>query len=438
MNTERVVVGLDIGTTKVVAVVGRNNDYGLVNVLGMGEAPSEGVERGQIVYMDKTVSAIRQAIEAAEQHANVEIGMVTVGIAGEHIRAFQQTGIITLNKPDHEITEADLARLNQDMYNIRLEPGTRIIHVVPQEYSVDDRRHIKDPVGMTGVRLEGQFHIVTGHEKALKDIERVIERAGLEIEGIVLESIASSHAVLHPEEQAEGVAMVDIGGGTTDLAIWENGLIRHTATIPFGGNIITEDIRQGCQVMRKHAETLKVKFGSAMPDCLDGEEIISISSLPNRPKREISRRTLARIIQARVEEIAEMVALEIRRSGMDKNLVGGIVVTGGGGQLDYICECFEYVTGYAARPGSPSEGLSKGLVQEVNHPIFATGTGLLIYSLRHGDDDLAGQQQTRRKPRIKAAVTPRRTPETTPAANSGIIGTVKNWFEKAMDNSSIE
>jgi cell division protein FtsA len=430
IDTQQIVVGLDIGTTKVVAVVGKYNEYGAIDVLGIGTAQSEGVERGQIVYLDKTVEAIKSAVEQASRHSNVEIALVTVGIAGEHIHSLQQKGIITLDNPEAEISPRDVERLTANMYQMNVPAGQRILHIIPQEYAVDDRKGIKDPVGISGVRLEGNFHIVTAADSAIRTIQRVCERAGLDVQGIVLESVASSYASLQPDEMLEGVALVDIGGGTTDVALWQNGVIRHTATIPFGGNVITDDIRLGCQVMKKHAETLKTNYGSALASELLEEEIISISGLPNRPAREINRRTLARIIQARMEEIAEMVSLEIRAAGMDRSLVGGIVLCGGGAYIQHCCELFEYVTGQNARIGYPTGKLSKGLVEEVSHPMYATATGLVAYSLEQtalGTDDVP-MDACGRVRGLGAA----------PRQREGVLGGIKKFFEKAIEGSPVE
>ena len=262
--SKSIIVGLDIGTTKVCAIVGTYNDHKKIDIFGFGKAESDGVQRGVVQNIEKTVNAIRTAIHEAEKQSGVKIEIVHVGIAGEHIRSFQHKGIITLPSPDREIVQEDLKRLYQEMHKLALQPGDQIIHVLPQEYTVDHQHNIKDPVGMSGVRLEGNFHIITGQIAAAKNIVKCVRKAGLEVADIILEPLASSKAALTEDEKEAGVALVDIGGGTTDIAIFEDKIIRHTAVIPFGGNIITEDIKSGCSVMRQQAEQLKVKFGSAL------------------------------------------------------------------------------------------------------------------------------------------------------------------------------
>ena len=275
-STERIIVGLDIGTTKICAIVGKRNEYGKINILGLGKAHSDGVSRGVVVNIEKTVQAIREAIAEAEKHSGIKIEVVHVGIAGEHVRSMQHKGIITLNNPDFEIIQSDVNRLHEDMFKIATQPGTEIIHVLPQEYTVDSQSGIIDPVGMSGVRLEGNFHIVTGQITAANNIYKCVVRAGLEVAELILEPLASSAAVLTEEEKEAGVCLVDIGGGTTDIAVFENNIIRHTAVIPFGGNIVTEDIKHGCKVMKKHAELLKVQYGSALADAVTEDVVISI------------------------------------------------------------------------------------------------------------------------------------------------------------------
>jgi cell division protein FtsA len=297
---DKIVVGLDIGTTKICAIVGRRNEFGKINILGVGKADSDGVNRGVVVNIEKTVQAIREAVTEAEKQSGIKIEVVHVGIAGEHVRSMQHKGIITLNHPGLEITREDVARLHGEMFKIATQPGTEIIHVLPQEYTVDNQSGILEPVGMSGVRLEGNFHIVTGQTTAANNIYRCVVRAGLEVAELILEPLASSAAVLTDEEKEAGVCLVDIGGGTTDIAIWENNIIRHTAVVPFGGNIVTEDIKQGCKVMKRHAEQLKVQYGSALADAITDDLIISIPGPRDRAAKEISQSMLAQIIQLNI------------------------------------------------------------------------------------------------------------------------------------------
>ncbi len=430
MSTEKIVVGLDIGTTKVCAIVGKKNEFGKVNILGFGKAESDGVSRGVVVNIDKTVEAIRKAVTEAEKQSGVDINVVHVGIAGEHIRSMQHKGIITLNNPDLEISTTDVKRLHDDMFKIATPPGTEIIHVLPQEYTVDNQVGIKDPVGMSGVRLEGNFHIVTGQTTAANNIYKCVRKAGLEARELVLEPLASSASVLTDEEMEAGVCLVDIGGGTTDLAIFEDNIIRHTAVIPFGGNIVTEDIKQGCQVMRRQAELLKLRFGSSLATEIKEDEIITISGLQGRAPKEIRRKTLAQIIQSRMEEIIEFVAAEIKHSGYEKKLVGGIVVTGGGSMLAHTKQLIEFITGIDTRLGLPAEHLASGLVDEINSPMYATGAGLVINGLNtstyDGTENVVEEEVIRRRRKDNAG---KEKPQTS------FIYRIKDWFESTMSNT---
>ncbi|MCB0734040.1 MAG: cell division protein FtsA [Flavobacteriales bacterium] len=382
MTNGKIIVGLDIGTTKICAIVGRMNEYGKVDILGKGQVPSNGgVTRGVVSNIDKTVTAINEAVKLASEHADVDINRVHVGIAGAHIRSLQHRGMVIRSDSELEITKDDLLKLEQDMYKLSVNPGDKIIHVLPQDYTVDDEPGIVDPIGMAGVKLEGNFHIITGQITAAKNIYKCVEKAGIKVAEIMLEPLASSHAVLSDEELEAGVALVDIGGGTTDVAIFHENIIRHTAIIPYGGNIITEDIKEGCNVMKNQAELLKTRFGSALADESTENEIVSIPGLRGREPKEISVRNLARIINARVEEILELVYYEIKASGLEKKLVGGLVITGGGAQLKNITQLAEYVTGLDTRIGYPNEHLAKGLVEEVKSPVYATGVGLVLKGL---------------------------------------------------------
>ncbi len=424
MENDKIVVGLDIGTTKVCVIVGKLNDFGKINILGFGKALSDGVNRGVVVNIDKTVEAIRTAIAEAEQQSGVEIAVVHVGIAGEHIRSMQHKGLITLANPEVEITSDEVQRLHADMFRVATPPGTEIVHVLPQEYTVDHQLGIKDPIGMSGVRLEGNFHIVTCQTTAANNIYKCVRKAGLEARELVLEPLASSYATLSDDEKEAGVCLVDIGGGTTDIAIFENGIIRHTAVIPFGGNIITEDIRQGCSVMTRVAEQLKTKFGSALSTEIKDDDVITINGLPGRPPKEIRRITLAKIIQSRMEEIIEFVAAEIKHSGYEKKLVGGIVVTGGGSQLQHTRQLIEFVTGIDARVGFPGEHLASGIVDEVNVPMYATSVGLVIAGLQPQEFSPAEQEvQTKGTPKVAAR------PQTS------FISKIKEWFENQVANT---
>lgn len=377
-KASEIVVGLDIGTTKIVAIVGRKNEHGKLEVLGMGKSESIGVSRGVVSNIDKTVQSIRAAVQEAENKSGVDIKVVNVGIAGQHIKSLQHRGIKVRHNVDDEIGQHDINALIDDMYKLVMLPGEEIIHVLPQEYIIDNEQGIKDPIGMAGVRLEANFHIITGQIAAAKNIYKCVHKAGIEVDDLILEPLASSEAVLSDEEKEAGVALVDIGGGTTDIAIFQDGIIRHTAVIPFGGNSITEDIKEGCGIIKNQAELLKVKFGSALASESQENEIVSIPGLRGRAPKEISLKTLAQVIQARMEEIIEHIHYEVKNSGYENKLICGIVVTGGGSQLKHIAQLIEYVTGMDVRIGYPNEHLAKGNTEEITSPLFATGVGLVI------------------------------------------------------------
>ena len=386
MENKELIVGLDIGTTKICVIVGRKNEYGKLEVLGMGKAVSDGVDRGVVTNIDKTVHAIEKAVEEASEMANVDIADVIVGIAGQHIQSKIQSGSIMRQPTDDEITIEDVRRLSSEMENILIPPGNTIIHVMPQDYTVDYEGGIKDPVGMSGTRLEADFHIITAQTTAINNINRCVRRADLVSKQLILEPLASSLSVLSDDEKEAGVCLVDIGGGTTDIAIFYENIIRHTAVIPLGGNIITKDIKEGCMVMQNQAELLKTKFGKAITEEANPNEIVSIPGLRNRAPKEISIRNLASIIQARMEEIIEIVQNEIMQSGHYKKLAGGIVLTGGGSQLQFISQLFEYMTGLDTRIGYPNEHLGKSVIEEVKSPMYATSVGLVLAGFKALDD----------------------------------------------------
>lgn len=386
MEHEKIVVGLDIGTTKICAIVGRKNEFGKLEVLGMGKAESEGVVKGIVFNIDKTVYAIETAIKEASDQSGVDIRVVNVGIAGQHIRSFIQHGGIIRQSKEDEITVEDVERLTQDMYRMVVPPGNQIIHVMPQDYMVDFEEGIKEPVGMSGVRLEADFHIITAQTSAINNINKCVRRAGLEIQDLILEPLASSLAVLSEDEKEAGVCLIDIGGGTTDIAIFYDNIIRHTAVIPFGGNIVTNDIKQGLMVLPQQAEQLKTRFGKAIAEEASPNEIVSIPGIRNRPSKEISVKNLANIIQARMEEIIEMAHAEIISSGFENKLGGGIVITGGGALLANLKQLVEYMTGLDTRIGYPNEHLGKSKLDVIKSPMFATAVGLVLAGFRSLDE----------------------------------------------------
>ncbi|MCW5906300.1 MAG: cell division protein FtsA [Chitinophagales bacterium] len=381
-----VIVGLDIGTTKIAAIVAQRDQFGKLRILGMGKVPSFGVTRGEVTNIKNTTEAIIQAVAEAKRQSGFDIKSVFVGIAGQHISSKQSRDIYTLENSEEEITREDLKTMVQNMHRIALEPGERIITVLPQEFSVDNTHNIIDPVGMCGSRLEANFHIITGKVTAAQNIKKCVERAGLKMAGLFLEPLASSAAVLHNDELEAGVVLVDIGGGTTDVAIFKNKIIRHTAVIPFAGNIITEDIMEGCKLLRPQAEKLKTSFGSALPDETHENEIISIPGIAGRDRKEISMRTLAHVINARMEEIFHAVFFEIKSSGYVNSLNAGIVITGGGSQLKHLKQLVEYTTGLSVRIGFPTSYIAKDNKEELKHPMYSTGIGLVLEGYKEYDE----------------------------------------------------
>ncbi len=382
-NNNSIAIALDIGTTKVCAIAGRRNEYDKIEILGVGTVLSEGVSRGVVSNINKTVKAIKEAIEVAEKTAKMSFDKVHVGIAGQHIKSIHHHGLLVRQDPNEEISKQDVSKLISDMHKLVLPPGDKILHVFPQEFTVDDETKIVDPIGMSGVRLEANFHIITGQIGASRDIIRCVEKVGLEVADITLEPIASSKAVLCQEEKDAGVALVDIGGGTTDITIFKDGIIRHTSVIPFGGNVITTDIKEGCMVMKDQAEKLKVKFGSALADEIYDNRIITIPGFKGRDYKEISEKNLAKIIGARLEEIFDYVLWEIKRSGYEGRLIAGIVLTGGGSLLKNIDKLSEYYTGLPTRIGQPIEHLAHGYTSQIASPIFSTAVGLLSIAINN-------------------------------------------------------
>ena len=384
MEHDDISVGLDIGTTKIVAMIGRRNEYGKIELLGTGKAKSLGVHRGVVNNITQTIQSIQMAVDEAISVSGIKITEAVVGIAGQHIRSLQHSDYITRPNSEEVICDEDLEKLENQVYKLVMLPGEEIIHVLPQEFKVDGQAEISEPVGMYGGRLEANFHVVVGQVSSIKNIGRCIKSAGLDLAGITLEPLASAEAVLSNEEKEAGVALIDIGGGTTDLAIFKNGIIRHTAVVPFGGNVITEDIKEGCSIIEKQAELLKTKFGSAWPGENKDNEIVSIPGLRGRDPKEITLKNLSKIIHARVLEIVEQVFLEIKNYGHEepkKKLIAGIVLTGGGAQLKHIKQLVEYITGMDTRIGYPNENLAGDSDESLSSPQYATAVGLLMNGL---------------------------------------------------------
>ena len=377
-------VGLDIGTTKIVAIVGRKNERGMIELLGVGRSKSLGVHRGIVSNIAQTIKSIKAAVEEAEKSAKVSIKKVTVGIAGKHIRSLQHSDYIMRENPEAYITEDDIEQLKAQANKLVMLPGEEIIHALPQEYKVDSTE-VQEPVGMEGKRLEAKFHVVVGQMGAIKNVVRCVKEVGLEMETLTLEPLASSEAVLTQEEKESGVAIVDIGGGTTDIAVFKDNIIRHTCVIPYGGGIVTEDIKEGCSIIEKHAEQLKVKFGSALPELEKDNISIAIPGLHGKQDKEISLKTLSKIINSRMEEILELVNTELKGYGAyerSKKLIAGIVLTGGGSNLKHLRQLANYITGFESRIGYANEYVANDKNGYLKGPEYATGIGLLMESLR--------------------------------------------------------
>lgn len=395
MDPSEFIVGLDIGTTKIAALIGRRNEHGKIEVLGMGKADSVGVRRGVVSHITPTVDAITRAIEQAESKSEVEVQEVNVGIAGQHIKSLQHRESMVRENWEDEITQQDIEQLSGLCRKLVMLPGEDIIDVLPQEFIVDHEPDIKDPIGMAGNRLEGNFHIITGQMTAIKNIYKCVRKAGFEVGDLTLEPLASAEAVLSEDEKEAGVVLVDIGGGTTDVAIFHEGIIRHTAVIGFGGNIITEDIKKGCQIISGQAETLKLKFGSALAGENQENEIVVIPPFRKGGQaKEISLKNLAHIIEARMQEIIGLVYNEIKNSGYESELIGGIVITGGGSQLRHITQLFEFETGMDSRIGYPTEHLAHG-IEEVTSPMYSTGVGLVIKGIQYWEKQQARGEKSR-------------------------------------------
>lgn len=424
-----IIVGLDVGTTKIACIVGRRNENGKVEILGHGKAESIGVKRGVVSNIEDTVKSIKAAVEEASNRSNVEIKTVHVGIAGQHIKSYQHRGSLIRESRDIEITNLEVDKLINDMYKLNMAPGEDIIDVIPQEYIVDDESGIKQPIGMQGSKLEANFHVIIGQTSAITNLCKCVERAGLEVADLILEPIASSAAVLGKDENEAGVVLVDIGGGTTDVAIFYDTVIRHTAVIPFGGNIITEDIREGCTIIKKHAEEVKVKFGSALASENRSDEVVSIPGIRGRAAKEISFYNLASIIQARLEEIFEQIYSEIKNSGYERKLIAGIVLTGGGALMKHIDQLASFTTGLDVRIGYSDEHLAPGY-DEVASPMYATSVGLVIEGMRRHDleEELERLKVPDKEPGDLSYVKKKQRKD----KSHSYLDRIKNFFDKGL------
>ncbi|HNW76940.1 MAG TPA: cell division protein FtsA [Bacteroidales bacterium] len=448
MKSQGIIVGLDIGTTKIAVIVGQKNDHGKVEILGYGKVPSIGVKRGVVSNIENTIQSIKEAVEEASQKSGVNINVVNVGIAGQHIKSMYHRGSLMREDTESEISQEDIDKLCNSMFNLNMNPGEEILEVIPQEFSIDNENCIRQPRGMSGNHLEANFHIIIGQTAAAKNIYKCVRRAGLEVSDLILEPIASAEAVLSEEEKEAGVVLVDIGGGTSDIAIFHEGIIRHTAVIPLGGEIISEDVKEGCSIIKKHAEELKIRFGSALASENKDEEIIAIPGLRGRAPKEISLKNLASIIQARMEEIIEHIFYEIRNSGYEKKLIGGIVLTGGGAMLKHAAQLTEFMTGLDTRIGYPNEHLAKDVPPEMASPMFATSIGLVLVGIDRYDKEMARlkelepvfveesssavtesvpKQKREKKKKVKE------TSEPGKKFTEAFLEKIKNWFDEETE-----
>jgi cell division protein FtsA len=382
---EQYVAAIDIGTTKIVAIVGKKNENGKIEILGLSKALSKGVKRGVVLNIEETVNAIQTTVEDVQKRSGVLFSEVFVGIAGQHIKSMKNRGYIIRDAYDDEIQKEEVFRLIEDMHKIHIDIGEEIIHVIPQNFIVDNETGVKSPIGMCGRRLEANFHIVIGQVAAAKNIEKCIRKANLTVKDMILEPLASSDAVLTDDEKEAGVVLVDIGGGTTDVAVYYDNIIRHTAVIPFGGNVVTKDIKEGCAILQRHAEQLKIQYGSALGDIAPEDKVVSIPGISGREPKEISFKSLAYIIQSRMEEIIDAVNFEIQNSGYADKLAAGVVITGGGAMLKHLPQLMKFKTAMDVRIGLPNEHLAGTAKNEINQPMYATSVGLIMRGFEYLD-----------------------------------------------------
>lgn len=395
-NENAIIVGLDIGTTKIAAIAGRRNEFGKLEILGFGRANSNGVQHGMVLNIDQTIHAITKALENCySSNPNLDIKEVYVGIAGHHIKSLQTRGDIVRSNTDDEIRQAEVDQLIADQQKTYIPAGDEIIEIIPQEFTVDNIQNVPNPIGYSGVKVGANFHIITGDRSAIRNINRSVSRSGLKVKDLVLQPLASAAAVMGEQDLEAGVAILDIGGGTTDLAVFYEGILKQTAVIPFGGENITNDIKTGLGVLKAQAEGMKVQFGSALADSAKSNAYITIPGLRGMPAKEISVKNLSNIIQCRMEEILDFVSFHLKQIGMDGRMLnGGIVLTGGGSQLKHLIQLTEYKTGLNARIGYPTEHLAAGHIEELSKPMYSTCIGLILKGLNVYENSMNGMKTT--------------------------------------------
>lgn len=405
---KRMIVGLDIGTSKVVAIVGEIGSSGGIEIVGIGSHPSKGMKKGVVVNIESTVQSIQRAVEEAELMAGCQIHSVYVGIAGSHIRSLNSHGIVAIR--DREVYSLDLERVIDAAQAVAIPADQKILHILPQEYVIDNQEGIKEPLGMSGVRLEAKVHLVTCAVNAAQNIEKCIRRCGLEVEEIILEQLASSYSVLTEDERELGVCLVDIGGGTTDIAIFTEGSIRHTGVIPIAGDQVTNDIAMALRTPTQHAEEIKIKYACALTQLAGPDETIKVPSVGDRPPRDLSRQALAEVVEPRYDELFTLIQAELRRSGYEDMVPAGIVLTGGTSKMEGVVELAEEIFHMPVRVGYPQA--VQGLTDIVRNPIYATGVGLLQYGLQHQGSDGGGNV-------AKSS-----------GSGEGLLGRLKGWVQQ--------
>lgn len=413
------IAAIDVGTSFTVGIAGKKTNEGKMEVIALASTPSEGVKRGVVVNIEEAAAGIKRVSDQLFAEAQMGFDAVFAGIAGQHIRSFQNHCSKYIDRSENEITRDDVEDLHADMFKQKIGPGETIIHVIPQSFTVDQEPDVKNPVGMAGKKLEADYHILVGQETSVQNIEKCINRAGLELVDLIFEPLAASEAVLSEDEKEAGVALIDFGGGTTDLIVYYDGVIRHTAVIPFGGQVIATDIKEGCSILQRQAETLKVKFGSALGDLADENKVVSIPGITGRKPKEISFRNIAHIIQARMEEILDAVLLEIEKSGVADKLGAGIVITGGGAQLMHLPELINWKTGYDVRMGTPDLSQIQTEVKGLGNPRYATALGLMLKGFKN-------PHSGRIKPLLAKEKEPMEEEEVKPAKR----GLFREWAKK--------
>jgi cell division protein FtsA len=439
-NEAPIIVGLDIGTTKIAAIAGRKNEYGKLEILGFGRANSSGVQHGQVLNIDQTIKAIQQALEECyKSNEDLEINEVYVGIAGHHIKSLQTRGDIVRQDADIEIKRSEIEQLINNQRKTFIPAGDQIIDVIPQDFHVDNIQNIKDPIGFNGVKVGANFHIITGDRNAIRNINRAVERSGLKTKDLVLQPLASASAVMSDIDMEAGVAILDIGGGTSDLAVFYEGILKHTAVIPFGGENITNDIRMGLGVLKSQAEAMKVQFGSALADEAKANAYITIPGLKGMPAKEISVKNLAAIIQARMSEILDFVTYHLKQVGLDSRMLnGGIILTGGGSQLKHLIQLTEYTTGLNARIGLPNEHLAPNHIEELKKPMYSTCLGLILKGYSDYDHKHKEFNEKFRKVEVpkKLVVEQVEAPAETiaPAASADVAARRPRFWDKFKNN----